>query len=133
MVLQCAEIQGVHVSEIPRELGKAWACLVSSSVVTPARSMSINAPPITLAWVAVGERAFGLVCAERIVALVYWEPANVAEQAGDPAVTEAGFSWVPTDLPWEHVYLFEASAPCEGDWARARELAARAYFEWIEP
>lgn len=33
------------------------------------------------------------------------------------------------DLPWEHYYLFQAPNPAEDDWARGRELAARAYFE----
>jgi hypothetical protein len=93
--------------------------------------MSINAPPITLAWVAVGALAFGLVHAGQIVALVYWERADVAELDGDPAVTDAGFSWVPAGLPWEHFYLFAAPHASADAWAQAREQAARAYFEWI--
>jgi hypothetical protein len=94
--------------------------------------MSISAERITLEWVAVGERAFGLVHADRIVALVYWEDANVGELGGmdgEPVVTDSGFSWVPTDAPWEHFYLFETAVPGEESWARARELAGRAYFD----
>lgn len=97
--------------------------------------MSINAEPITLQWVSVGAGAFGLVLAGHIVALVYWEGPDVAElggPGGEPVVTDAGFSWVPVDRPWEHFYLFETSNPGEGDWARAREFAARAYLEWTE-
>ena len=95
--------------------------------------MSTHAEPITLNWVAVGERAFGMVFSGRIVALVYWESTDVAETGGpggEPVVTDAGFAWVPADLPWEHFYLFQAPNPAESDWARARELAARAFFEW---
>lgn len=95
--------------------------------------MTIEAEPITLDWVAVGTSAFGLVFTGQIVALVYWQGADVAEldgPRGDPVVTDAGFSWVPADRPWEHVYLFQAPNPAEADWGRARELAARAYFAW---
>jgi hypothetical protein len=94
--------------------------------------MSISAERITLEWVAVGERAFGLVYADRIVALVYWEDANVGVlggPSGEPTVTDAGFSWVPADGPWEHFYLFETAVPNEKSWAHARELAAQAYFD----
>jgi hypothetical protein len=95
-------------------------------------TISISAERITLEWVAVGERAFGLVHAGRIVALVYWEHANVAELGeigGEPTVTQSGFAWVAADAPWEHFYLFETEVPGEESWAHARDMAARAYFD----
>ena len=95
--------------------------------------MTITTPSITLAWVAVGEAAYGLVLGGRVVALVYWERANVAELDGDPVVTDAGVLWVPTELPWEHYYLFAAPSVSDEDWVRAREQAARAYFGWTAP
>jgi hypothetical protein len=95
-------------------------------------SMSIDAGRIMLEWVAVGTGAFGLVFSGHIVALVYWEGADVAERGGEPVVTDAGFSWVPADRPWQHFYLFATPNPAEGDWAQARALAARAYFEWTD-
>lgn len=97
-------------------------------------TLSPVAPP-TLSWVAVGGSAFGLVYLERIVALVYWERADVAElggPGGDPVVTDAGFSWVPVDQPWEHFYLFEAPDPRDGAWEQARVQAAHAYFGWAQ-
>ena len=84
----------------------------------------------TLDWVAIGTGAFGLVLFGHIVALVYWEGADVAEADGEPVVTEPGFSWVPADRPWEHFYLFAVPSPDEDGWAQARALAARAYLEW---
>jgi hypothetical protein len=86
---------------------------------------------ITLEWVAVGGSAFGLVHDGRVVALVYWRSADAAELEGldrEPVVVEAGFSWVPSDAPWDHFYLFEASEPCRRDWERARRDAAFGYF-----
>jgi hypothetical protein len=94
--------------------------------------MSIDTGRITLDWVAVGRGAFGLVLSGHIVALVYWEGADVAELGGEPVVTDAGFSWVPADRPWEHFYLFATPNPGEADWPQARALAARAYFEWTD-
>jgi hypothetical protein len=85
-----------------------------------------------LDWVAIGVSAYGLVRDDRILALVYWSGADVAELAGgdhEPVVTAAGFSWVACDVPWDHFYLFEAPHPSERDWRRARVLGASAYFE----
>jgi hypothetical protein len=95
--------------------------------------MSIDGGPSSLHWVAVGARASGLVFAGRIVALLYWQGAQPAElgEPGVPAVGDAGFSWVPTDVPVDRFFLFGAPNPAEGDWARARELAAGAYLEWM--
>jgi hypothetical protein len=42
-------------------------------------------------------------------------------------VVEAGFSWVATDAPWEHFYLFEAPEPSGRDWEHARREAAFGY------
>jgi hypothetical protein len=86
---------------------------------------------ITLEWVEVGRSAFGLVHDGRVVALVYWRGADVAEVGGldcEPVVVEAGFSWVPSDAPWDHFYLFEAPEPSECDWDCARREAAVGYF-----
>jgi hypothetical protein len=86
---------------------------------------------ITLEWVEVGRSAFGLVHDERVVALVYWRGADAAVVEGldcEPVVVEAGFSWVPTDAPWDHFYLFEASEPSKRDWERARRDAAFSYL-----
>jgi hypothetical protein len=89
--------------------------------------MSSEVQPITLNWVAVGAGAFGLVLADHIAALVYWDGPDLG---GSGAVAGAGFSWVAADQPWEHRYLFVAFNPTDADWARARELAAQAYFEY---
>ena len=94
-------------------------------------TMSIDAMPIMVGWVAVGERACGLVFAGRIAALVYWQPAQLTEAGAEPMVCNAGFSWVPVDLPVDHFFLVEAPDPDEADWARARELAASAYLDWM--
>jgi hypothetical protein len=86
---------------------------------------------ITLEWVEVGRSAFGLVHDGRVVALVYWRGADAAEVEGldcEPVVVEAGFSWVPSDAPWDHYYLFEAPEPCGRDWERARREAAFSYL-----
>jgi hypothetical protein len=88
--------------------------------------MSIDTALSSLDWVAVGERACGLVFAGRIVALVYWQGTGVAER-GEPA----GFSWLPADLPVDRFFLLPAANPAEGDWRRARELAVGAYLEWM--
>jgi hypothetical protein len=93
-------------------------------------TMSIQAEPSTLHWVAVGGAAYGLVLGGRIVALVYWEDADVAEADGEPVVTDAGFTWVLSHRPWEHFYLFPAGDPEPSHWARARGAAAAAYFDW---
>jgi hypothetical protein len=98
--------------------------------------MSTHAGPITLDWVSVGGGAFGLVLDGRIVALLYWDNADVAElrePPGEPVVTDAGFSWVPADRPWEHFYLFDAPEPDYRDWQQARDKAAHAYFGWRGP
>ena len=95
--------------------------------------MSINAEQSNLGWVPVRELTFGLVFAERIVALVYWQGAEMADLGGPdgaPMARAAGFAWVPADLPVEHFFLFEAPNPAEHDWIRARELAAEGYFAW---
>jgi hypothetical protein len=92
--------------------------------------MSIDARPSIPQWVAIGARAFGLVVAGRIVALVYWQAVQEAER-GESSGVDAGFAWVPADLPVDHFFLFPATNPAEGDWARARELAAGAYLEWM--
>jgi hypothetical protein len=92
--------------------------------------------PVTLDWVAVGVSAFGLVQDDRILAVVYWSPADVAETADgghEPVVTEAGFSWVASDAPWDHFYLCGAPHPSDHEWSRARELAAHAYFAHAGP
>jgi hypothetical protein len=94
--------------------------------------MGIDTGRIMLEWVAVGKDACGLVLSEHIVALVYWEDADVAEQDGEPVVTDAGFSWLPTDRPWEHFHLLAAPAPDAGGWAHARSLAAHAYLPWAD-
>jgi hypothetical protein len=93
--------------------------------------MSFDAGPISMDWIAVGARAFALVVAGRIVAIVYWHGAELGEPGGVPAVGDAGFSWVPADLPVDHFFLFAAPNPAEGDWARARETAADAYIQWM--
>jgi hypothetical protein len=97
--------------------------------------MSLHAELSTLHWVAVGVAAFGLVLGGRIVAIVYWEGADVAELAadGEPVVTEPGFTWVWAQQPWEHFYLFPAPDPVPEAWERAREEAARAYLEHAHP
>jgi hypothetical protein len=88
------------------------------------------AESLTLDWVEVGRSAFGLVHDGRVVALVYWRGADAGELEGfdcEPVVVDAGFSWVPSDAPWDHFYLFEAPEPSEGDWERARRAAALSY------
>jgi hypothetical protein len=95
--------------------------------------MSINAEPSSLDWAQVGAWTFGLVFAGRIVALVYWQGAEVADLGGpDVALVarDAGFAWVPADLPVDHFFLFEAPNPAEDDWIRARALTAEAYLGW---
>jgi hypothetical protein len=85
---------------------------------------------LTLDWVEIGRSAFGLVHDGRVVAIVYWRGADAAEVEGldgEPVVVEAGFSWVATDAPWEHFYLFEAPEPSGRDWEHARREAAFGY------
>jgi hypothetical protein len=85
---------------------------------------------LTLDWVEIGRSAFGLVHDGRVVALVYWRGADAAVVEGldcEPVVVEAGFSWVPTDAPWDHFYLFEAPEPSRREWERARREAAFGY------
>jgi hypothetical protein len=91
---------------------------------------------IRLEWVEVGTSAFGLVHDGRVVALVYWRGPGAARIDGldfEPVVVEAGFSWVPSDSPWDHFYLFEAREPSQRDWERARRGAASGYFARDRP
>jgi hypothetical protein len=95
--------------------------------------MSIDAGPGSMDWVAVGTRACALVFGGRIATVVYWQGAD-GVQPGDCSgvrpVSDAGFWWVPAELPVDRFFLFHAPDPAESDWVRARELAANAYLEW---
>jgi hypothetical protein len=90
-------------------------------------AMSSDDGPNSLDWIPLGEHACGLVFGGRIVALVYWQGAP---PGGDHGSGEAGFWWVPAELPVDHFSLFAASYPDQADWARARERAAEAYAAW---
>src|SRR4051812_44343060 len=104
--------------------GELWTAAILARVIRcgPALRMIIAMSsadgPNTLDWIPLGEHACGLVFGGRIVALVYWQGAP---PGGDHGSGEAGFWWVPAELPVDHFSLFAASYPDAADWARARE------------
>src|SRR3954468_23662639 len=92
----------------------------------------IDADTATARWVRVSMSAWRLVLTGRIVALVFWQRADFNDLGapdGHAGVSDPGFYWLAADRPLEAVPLFEVSKPTARDWARARALAARAYFD----
>src|SRR3954471_3038334 len=92
----------------------------------------IDADTTTARWVRVSTSAWGLVLAGRMVALVFWQRADVTDLGapdGHASVSGPRFYWLGAHRPLEAVPLFEVSTPTARDWARARALAARAYFD----
>src|SRR4051794_3929715 len=96
----------------------------------------IDADTTTAGWVRVSTSAWGLVLAGRIVALVFCQRADIAAVGapdGHASVSDPRFYWLAADRPLEAVPLFEVSNPTARDWAHARALAARAYFDRNRP
>src|ERR1700678_1871911 len=86
-------------------------------------------------WINLGRQAFGVEYRGRLVAVLYWAPADVGEVedlGGEPIVTEPGFFLVQTESPTTHLHVVDGEDR-EEDWARAlaegarRLLIARGY------
>jgi len=78
------------------------------------------------AWISLGQNTFGLIEADRIVAVVYWADSETGlDERRKPTVHEAGYFLVECEHPKEHVWIIDGVNWNEGRSRAAWEFHAR--------
>jgi hypothetical protein len=75
-------------------------------------------------WLSFGGHAFGLAQGSRVIAVLYWTAAEVAEIDGEPAVRGAGFFLVEVDATERRLHVLDGADDSE-HWLQAFAAAGR--------
>ena len=89
---------------------------------------------MTFEWVDLGRHARALADGERIVGVLYWQPAGPAERdgpGGEPGVLDAAFFYVNAGSLSRHKHVMDGPGDKEAEWDLAMEHVG-VFLQWSE-